>query len=199
MSEFRHVSPKRRADPPTCKDYGSHKKRLISDFQSCCGYCGDEDSWAGGYRVFCIDHFVPRKHLKKIDEAEYSNLVYSCFYCNNKKSGDWPTDDEYCHNNGSVGYIDPCDDEFPKQFTRSTIGEIIPVTELGKYMHVHLNLGLKRHALIWSLTSLSQRIKRIEELKEKGELDPDLLCFHDMLREYISFIEQLREENNRPP
>lgn len=199
MTEFRHVSPKRRKDPPVCKVYGSHKDRLIFDFQNSCGYCGDEDSWAGGYRVFCIDHFVPRTHLKTIHIAEYSNLIYSCFYCNNKKSNDWPTNDELSHNDGHVGYIDPCDDNYSCQFTRSDKGDIIPVTELGAYMYTNLNLGLKRHALIWSLTRLSRVIDKLLSLKEAGRLNADTTYFNDMLEEHYRLVSQLRVENNCAP
>ncbi len=196
MTDFRIVTPKRREDPRIVSHYRSYKRDLKEDFKNCCGYCGDEDSRAGGIRVFQIDHFVPKKVMVNLSETEYSNLVYSCFYCNNKKRADWPTGDEDIHYNGNKGYIDPCHDDFPLQFKRNSLGEIVPLTQIGSYMHSKLNFRLRRHALIWHLSRLSSKISELIKLKDLGYLDDELDEFTTILIQYFQYNEQLGIANN---
>ena len=51
-------------------------------------------------------------------------------------------------------------------------GRIIFKTELGKYMYEHLNLGLKRHSIIFMLEKLEEKRnlleKSIEEDNKRG-------------------------------
>ena len=42
-------------------------------------------------------------------------------------------------------------------------GCIIYKTELGKYMYEHLNLGLKRHSIIFMLEKLEEKRNRLKE------------------------------------
>lgn len=196
MTDFRIVTPKRRGNPRTVSHYRHYKKDLKEDFKSCCGYCGDEDSRAGGFRVFQIDHFVPIKEMINLSDTEYSNLVYSCFYCNNKKRADWPTKDENIHNDGNEGYIDPCDEDFPLQFKRNSFGGIVPLSSIGSYMHSKLNFSLRRHAVIWNLSNLSSIIHEIIERKELGYPDDGLEDFTNILVQYFQYNEQLGIANN---
>ena len=195
MNDFRLVVPKRRNNPRNVKRYGLHQDDLIEDFENCCGYCGDNDGFSGGKRFYQIDHFVP-KSLKLIDETNYSNLIYSCFYCNNRKSNDWPTGKADVHNDGTKGYIDPCHDDFPKQFKRNNRGDIVPCSPLGEYMHLHLNLGLRRHALIWALARLEKRVKILREYKSEGFLDDKISEYCIFLDEYFDGMMALRDINN---
>ena len=181
MTDFRIVTPKRRENPRRVSHYRSYKNDLKEDFKSCCGYCGDEDSFAGGFRTYHIDHFVPKKSFFNLCDTDYSNLVYSCFYCNSKKSSDWPMNGETVHNDGEEGYIDPCHDNYSIQFKRSESGKIVPITTLGTYMHSKLNFGLTRHALIWNLSRLSIQITRLNELKESGSLNREQEEFTNQL------------------
>lgn len=195
MNDFRNVQPKRRTNPRYVSKYRYYKGDLREDFKKSCGYCGDEESWGGGHRVFQIDHFVPRKILVKISEKSYSNLVYACFYCNNRKRADWPTGDEAIHNDGVKGYIDPCDPAYGQQFRRNGLGEIIPVTVVGTYMHENLGLSLRRHPLIWNLCRLEKRINKLIELRDSGKLDKDIEDFANMLVEFYKCNKELRFEN----
>lgn len=196
MNDFRIVTPRRRDNPRSVSNYHHYKEDLKEDFKSCCGYCGDEDSWAGGFRFFQIDHFVPKKIMVNLCETDYSNLVYSCFYCNNRKRADWPTNDENIHHNSSEGYIDPCNEIFPRQFERNSRGEIISTSAVGNYMHFNLNFCLRRHALIWNLSRLSNKIAKLIELKNSGYLDDDLGEFTNILVEYFQYNTRLRTVNN---
>ena len=196
MTDFRIVTPQRRENPRTVSKYSYYKSDLREDFGNCCGYCGDEDSLTGGFRFYHIDHFVPVIKMVNLRKTDYSNLVYSCFYCNNKKRSDWPTGDEIVHNNGEEGYIDPCHDHYPIQFKRNELGEIVPITTLGTYMHSKLNFCLRRHALIWFLTRLSNKIARLIELQKFGALDEEQVEFTNILVQYFQYNEQLRIANN---
>jgi uncharacterized protein (TIGR02646 family) len=197
MLNFRDAHPKRSGKVPLYKSYKRYKPLLKKDFNDRCGYCNDEDSWAGGVRVYQIDHFVPRKHLKTIQESDYSNLVYSCSYCNRKKWDDWPSQDEKVHNDGKVGYIDPCSDDYSNHFRRNQHGEIEHVTELGSYMHKKLNLFLRRHAIIWNLHMLDSQIQELGELKAKGLFNTKHEKeFSILLADYHKYTNDLRKANN---
>ncbi|AKB81441.1 hypothetical protein MSBR3_0863 [Methanosarcina barkeri 3] len=197
MNDFRNVQPQRRPSPRHVSKYRLYKEDLRQDFKKCCGYCGDEECWGGGKRVFHIDHFVPRKILVNISEESYNNLVYSCFYCNNKKRADWPTGNENVHNDGIKGYIDPCDPTYGQQFMRNDLGEIIPLTPLGNYMYSRLGLSLRRHPLIWNLCRLEKRIVKLKELHKIGKLNENTKEFLEVLIEYTEYIEELKNEQSK--
>ncbi len=191
MNEFRNRIPKRRSNPKAVSKYGDYKDDLREDFNRRCGYCDDEDSY-DGKRFFQIDQFAPRKYLKTISEKEYSNLTYSCFFCNNAKRADWPTKDENVHNNGQKGYIDACNPEYDRQFARDSFGEILARTEIGKYMHKKLKLFLQRHSVMWSLSRIRSQIFEIKELltnEENSEIKEKLDGLH---QKYFDYCEQLR-------
>lgn len=149
----------------TYKVYGSYKPWLITDFKQKCGYCNDHDLWAGGKRGMQIDHFAPKKKFPD-HECTYDNLVYSCFYCNNHKSDDWVTE----HHNQPVsddnlsGYIHPRGAEYTAAFTRDDDGKIVALTDVAKYMHRQLCLGLKRHELIHKLEELFDLREQLNQL-----------------------------------
>jgi len=195
MNKLREKIPKRRSNPKQVSRYSEYKDDLREDFNCRCGYCDDEDKWPGGKLFFQIDHFVPRKHMITISDKEYSNLVYSCFFCNNSKHSDWPTNDENLHNNGKEGYIDVCLPKYDAQFYRNFGGEIFPRTELGEYMYRKLKLFLRRHAVIWNLSRLHNKILEIEKIR-KEERDLDLkkkLC--NLHSKFFYYNQQLFECN----
>jgi 5-methylcytosine-specific restriction endonuclease McrA len=136
---FRDKDPLRRQAPtrqPT-KNWSLHKDDLKIDFNSYCGYCHSYDGYRHTY--FEVDHFVPKDLIIKnkwlISLTEYSNLVYSCKFCNNAKLNKWPSNSstKYCHY--GKGYIDPCHVDFNKQFYRTNRGAIRGKTRLGKWMY----------------------------------------------------------------
>lgn len=197
MDKLREKIPNRRSNPKSVSSYKEFKDDIKEDFNSRCGYCDDEDRWMGGKRFFQIDHFVPRKYLMSISDKEYSNLIYSCFFCNNSKHSDWPTKDEQLPNNGKEGYIDVCLPEYDTQFYRNSLGEIIPRTDLGEYMYKKLKLFLRRHSVIWNLSRVHnqiQEIKRILNENEDLELKEKLLNLLIKYHDYICQLGQCDEE-----
>jgi len=138
MIPLRDTTPTRRKTPthsPTDDDWTKHKSDLKEDFNSYCGYCHSYDGHRHTY--FEVDHFIPKsffKDLGNISLTEYSNLVYSCKFCNNKKLSKWPTKSETIHNDGKIGFIDPCNPEFDTHFYRTPNGAIRWKTDLGKWM-----------------------------------------------------------------
>jgi hypothetical protein len=109
---------------------------------------------------FHIDHFAPKSLFPDL-ETVYGNLVYSCPICNMGKSDDWVTEAHNIHNNGKEGYIDPCDASYNQQFKRTRLGKIIPVTDVGKYMHKKFKLSLKRREILWRLTKIDDLLEQI--------------------------------------
>ena len=197
MALFRLIIPERRKGIKVLKNYKEYKTPLREDFNNRCGYCDDPDSKNGGKRTYQIDHFVPRKHFLTIKENDYFNLVYACSFCNRGKWYHWPTKCEDIHHNGTEGFIDPCNDDYEKQFERNDCGEIKPKTELGTYMHEKLKLYLKRHAVIWNIDRLSNIKKAIkEELAgtDRSDLKEELL---NLFLEEETYIKALEEENEK--
>src|SRR5437879_2084972 len=96
----------RRADPPQESNYRRYKQALREDFEYRCAYCllHEGDPYGGGFRHFQIDHFRPRIKFPELTNT-YSNLYYSCAWCNGAKSQKWPSDVEHTH--GFV-FVDPC-------------------------------------------------------------------------------------------
>ena len=93
---IRDSLPKRRLKPtknPKGNNWSKHKPDLREDFNKQCAYCGFFDGYRHTY--FEVDHFIPKVFLEKIsskiDLCQYSNLVYSCKFCNNNKLSKWPS------------------------------------------------------------------------------------------------------------
>ena len=191
MTDFRHRKPTRRESPEAKSRYTDYKPELREDFNERCGYCGDHDFFRQTY--YEIDHFVPRKKLKTIAPNDYSNLVYACRSCNNAKRAKWPTGDEKVHNNGKVGFVDPCDETYADQFHRGKDGSIIAHTELGEWMWHALNFGNPAHRVIWNLEEIRKRINEIvayaKEGKVPAELETDIWA---LIGKYFAYEAELR-------
>ena len=84
---LRHHKPVRSNVTKRAK-YQLYKEDLRRDFKERCGYCDDPDEFSGGSRGYHIDHFAPKSIFPEL-KTEYSNLVYSCSYCNIAKSDKW--------------------------------------------------------------------------------------------------------------
>ena len=157
----------------TYKNYRDYKDPwLINDFGNRCGYCNGHDSWAGGRRGMQIDHFAPKKKFPLLKNV-YTNLVYSCFYCNNHKSDDWVTasDRQPISGDKLTGYIHPRDNAYVAAFKRDFSGEIIPLNDVAKYMFKKMCLGLKRHQLIFILEELLEIWQELNTLVVDPKLD----------------------------
>lgn len=185
--------PVRRADAPDVKDFHEYKPLLREDFHERCGYCGDHEFFRDTF--YEIDHFVP-KSLAPNREKDYSNLVYSCRSCNNSKRAKWPTRMSNKPNNGSEGWIDPCDENYPKQFERLSDGSIKANTILGQWMWRELSLGNPIHRLKWSLEQLRVELNETDhleiddpvELKQIKELNAKYRLFEEQLKGVPNFI-----------
>ena len=153
MSKVQNQKPTRTCDK-TYANYGSFKSYLRNDFNQRCGYCDDNDFYSGGSRGYHIDHFKPHSKFPLLKQT-YSNLVYSCPYCNGAKSNKWKT---------LNGFIDPCELEYDNHLERDKKGKIKFKTVQGKYIFQNLNLGLKRHELLWCINKLTVQKEKINYL-----------------------------------
>ncbi|PBI82680.1 HNH endonuclease [Flavobacterium sp. ACN2] len=138
---IREAIPIRRNKPTKSEEgnnYTKHKPDLQKDFNFSCGYCGAFDGFGYTKTYFEIDHFVPKDFLlkskSKIGLSKYSNLVYSCRFCNNNKTKHWPSqrDDVYVIN--EEGFVEPCDIKYESNLYRTEEGSIMWSTPIGKWM-----------------------------------------------------------------
>lgn len=136
MEPFRTITPKRSMITRDVPHWRDHKPDLKNDFNSHCAYCNSYDGFR--HTWFEVDHFIPKaffKPLGNITLNQYTNLVYSCKFCNNKKLNKWPSASETVYNDGSVGFVDPCSHDYATHFHRNQNGAIMWSTALGKWMH----------------------------------------------------------------
>lgn len=170
----------------TYKNYTLFKPYIRKDFNKRCGYCDVLDIYHGGVRGYQIDHFKPHSivkfsHLKE----EYSNLVYSCPFCNRAKSNKWENKD---------GFIDPCEEEYDNHLERNTRGQIIAKSSRGKYIHLNLKFYLKRHELLWIIEEIIQQKKQLIVYKRK--LKDTHPRYVEIIEKYIELDEKFVEYTN---
>lgn len=153
------------------KNYSKHKPDLKKDFNNHCGYCGAYDGFGYTLTYFEIDHFIPKdfliKNNSKIGLCKYSNLVYSCRFCNNNKTKFWPSEKDDVFRIKNVGYIDPCDPDYEKQFYRNDDGAILWRTQLGKWMSTvafKFDIRIDEIKLLWKYNQTRKNIEKIAEI-----------------------------------
>lgn len=188
MADFRKISPVRRTDVPEYDSHTKYKALLRADFHQRCGYCGDHDFFRDTY--YEVDHFVPKKHLVKISDTAYSNLVYSCRSCNNSKRAKWPTKDETVHNDGKMGFVDPCDSSYADHFERIADGSIRSMTELGSWMWSALNFGNPVHRVRFKLEELKLLLDELDN-SDTYSLE-ELMAIKRLNTMYRNLEEQLK-------
>lgn len=191
IMEFRKKTPIRRTNPKPTANYREYKKDLREDFGCRCGYCDDHDY----FRItdYQIDHFVPRTQLKSIKLTDYSNLVYACRSCNLSKWNKWPSCNEKIANDGKEGFVDPCNSEFDKLFSRNKRGEIIAETPLGIWMWKALNLGNPVHSVVWKLEQIHKKIDKLQAIADAYPTDTYVYKMLNTLNKgYRSYIDQLK-------
>lgn len=146
-------------------DYKKYVAHLRKDFKFICGYCGKPEY--ATTKGFEPDHFVP----KRIDAdrvLDYTNLVYSCFTCNRKKLGKWPTEDKNKPNNGTVGFIDPTSKDYDKHLGRDEKGNIEFYTDVGEYMYkIAFKFNLRPMEEIWKIIQLIEAKEKLKSVKDK--------------------------------
>ena len=98
-----HVAHRQNYTPKN--NYQDYFEELSEDFYHICAYCGKKDIVSKN--SFEIDHYIPKKLLKKSEYSVYNNLFYCCHTCNRKKSSKWPTGDRNVDNDGNIGLVNP--------------------------------------------------------------------------------------------
>lgn len=205
MIPLRKKEPARRDNPsksPTGENWGEHKPELKEDFSSYCGYCSSHDSFRHTY--FEVDHFVPKSLLKLSetpDLCKYSNLVYSCKFCNNAKLSKWPSGNEDVHNDGTTGFVDPCAADFSSHFARTDEGAIFGVTDLGKWMSLTAFKFDKREKaiiILWNLDNLKISIEQLTlQLKTMAEASDEYKTLYARMTtfcaQYYTWDKELKE------
>ncbi|NDI98335.1 HNH endonuclease [Flavobacterium sp. LaA7.5] len=179
---FRLQAPKRRTPIAILDSYREYRNDLMEDYLNRCGYCNSIDKCRNTW--FEIDHFVPQKYLVTIKANDYNNLVYACRSCNNAKRAKWPTENELIPNKDNKGFIDPCDEEYDKQFKRTFEGRIIPTTDLGTWMYNALKLYKPQHEIIYNIDVLD---KLIDEIEKELEVNPEKKVKDNLLEVYREF------------
>ena len=175
MIPLREKTPKRRPITTVVSTWGDHKPDLKIDFNDRCAYCDSHD----GYRHtwYEVDHFIPKAFFRqfgKITDTQYDNLVYSCKFCNNGKHNKWPTESETIYNDGKIGFVDPCSDEYDTHFYRNADGSIMWASDVGKWMYQiafkfdQRERGIK---LLWNLQKLKSLIIVLDPIVEQLNAD----------------------------
>jgi HNH endonuclease len=206
MPVLRDIIPTRRVNPtlnPTGSNWTEHKPDLKEDFNSHCGYCYSYDGYRHTY--FEVDHFVPKKEIKKnawaISLTQYSNLVYSCKFCNNKKLSKWTTNSPDPSHDRSTGFVDPCDPNYDTHFYRTANGAIRPQTTLGQWMFSEAFKFDEREQsiiVLWNMNRLRQIIDAlIVQLNSHASGSADYntikLKLGEYTLEYYMFHKELME------
>lgn len=99
---------------PDGKPYLSYKYILRYDFFHCCAYCTISESEAQGFR-FTIDHYEPQNSRPDLKDT-YSNLMWSCDTCNQRKSDRTPPQ---AARDAGVRFFRPDHDRYSDHFERS--------------------------------------------------------------------------------
>jgi len=165
----------RRQEIDAREDYHAYLPELQKDFKHLCGYCGKSEIVAKN--GFEIDHFVPLKYAKS-RKNDYTNLVYSCFECNRKKSSKWLSKNPDIQFVDEEGFVDPASEDYDIHLERDLDGNIVGKTPAGKYM-VSEGFKFDQRPIkeIWTAMQLIERKKRLQEKMKKL---PD-----EQLKEYI--------------
>lgn len=201
MSTLQRKKPERSAEGKTLKYYNA-KDTLARDFNNRCGYCDDSHRYTGGKSSFHIDHFAPKSKFEEVKD-DYQYFVYSCPYCNRAKSDTWIGATLQENVIGNTGFIDPCDEEYVKNFKRISSGRIVPTTDLGMYMYKELKLYLKRHEILYMLDKVYNRCCLLEEKinndKKLGKNVDDIDSFYNELcRTFFSYYRQYADYMDSP-
>ncbi len=192
MNSFREKTPTRRNDVAFKKNYQEYNSLLKEDFNKRCGYCDDHLGWRNSF--YEIDHFIPKFFLEESEYSNYDNLVLACRFCNNSKRSKWPSKDRARPNDGKIGFVDPCNEEYDSHFKRNSEGEILHQSDLGLWMYKELKLYLKRHSILWQVEKIDKVLKEFKELRlHEKDTHKDLII--KMQYYFQDYIDMLREEN----
>ena len=191
---MRRIVPARRDEIRQYASHRSYKPFLREDFNKRCGYCDADDKFLGASAAFHVDHFAPQKKFGDL-QTEYTNLVYSCRYCNGSKSDYWPSECPQTPVVNNEGVIDPCEEEYDKHLARNDKGYIYPITDLGTFFHNLLNLGLTRHSILWKLQQIESNLDEMESKIERLSTEQEKV-YRELSSEYRNLITYICEYGN---
>ena len=174
---------KRRIGVEKLSPYGEYLDILKEDFGEICGYCGKSECVTKN--AFEIDHFIPKKYAPELEE-NYSNLVYSCYECNRKKSSKWPSKNKNVQFVDGAGFVDPASKEYDEHLERDIHGNIIGKTVAGQYM-IREGFGFDKRPMR-EIYKAMQMIEKKQLLREKMQS-----VSFDELQEYIE-LDKLLEQ-----
>lgn len=164
-------------------NYQDYRSTLRVDFKRLCGYCGKPEKLS--IKGFEIDHFVPNS-IDADRKTDYTNLVYSCFTCNRKKSGKWPTNDKDLHHDGIFGFIDPASDDYDSHLYRNEAGIIEYRSSVGQYMcDIAFEFCVRPIQEIWKCTQILSKKKELYDRRQNLN--------EEQLREYLVIDHELDE------
>lgn len=161
-------------------DYSKYTNDLREDFCHICGYCGKSEVVTKN--AFEPDHFIPI-NMDSEKKNEYNNLVYSCFECNRKKSGKWPSKDPSVQFLDGKGFVDPASGEYDLHLERAADGMIYGKTVAGEYMaregfafHLRpIREIWKAMQLIEKKEALRKKIPVVSEEEQRKYIELDML------------------------
>ena len=153
--------------------------------------------------------FIPKslfQPLGRISTEDYSNLVYSCKFCNNNKLSKWPSKDADIPILDNKGFVDPCDKNYDIHLYRMTDGGIMWKTDLGKWMwEIAFKFDERNYSikLLWEVNQirklvlafaleLSKMDNQSDDYKQirtqVGELSFKYVLFHNELMNYYNSL-----------
>lgn len=114
--------PSKKGKKPTDSKWRDFHGQLREAFNGICGYCEDECKGE-------VDHFRPKKTFPK-QVYWWTNWVFACHVCNNKKGEKWTVG----------GYVDPCaksESAQPESYFEfdTKTGELLPKRTLTPGRH----------------------------------------------------------------
>jgi len=191
---LRRKVPQRRDGLKQYASHRSYKPYLREDFNKRCGYCDADDKFLGASSAFHVDHFAPQRFEER--RTDYTNLIYSCRYCNGSKSDYWPSDCPQTSVLKEEGIIDPCEKKYDEHLARNDKGYIFPLTSLGAFIHKLLKLGLARHSVLWKLQHIEANLDKMDAQKESLSIE-QFQIYQKLSSEYRSLIAYICEYGNK--
>jgi 5-methylcytosine-specific restriction endonuclease McrA len=150
-----------RTNVPSGLHYRDYRKYLRYDFFFTCAYCSISEAEAQAIR-FTIDHYEPRAARDDL-EHEYSNLMYACDECNQRKGDRSPPP-----NARADGYrfYRPDEDFFNDHFKQHGV-RVEPKSHTGEYSIEALDLN---RLSLRRLRELRQRLTECHKFVAEGVL-----------------------------
>jgi Restriction endonuclease len=175
-------------------NYQDYLKELSEDFHHICAYCGKKDIISKN--SFEIDHYIPKKLLKKSEYSLYSNLFYCCHTCNRKKSSKWPTGNRDIDNDGNIGLINPTSTDYDLAIEKNDNGEIVSLTPLGEYLIRNVfQFNLRPMQEIYKIEKIYEYRDIIHKKMTDGTINEDEKDSYIKLHEELLDLERLLRDN----